>query len=82
ISNIVCASIINALSNKSKSQIMPSVPELVTGNLRDVIDFVKPERTKFLSMNTEFIYDGGNLIGNLLFLPDFDELVELISKLH
>ena len=81
ISNIVCASIINSLSNKSKSQIMPSVPELVTGTLREVIDFVKPEKTKFLSMNTEFIYDGGNLIGNLLFLPDFDELVRLIAKL-
>jgi two-component system, chemotaxis family, sensor kinase CheA len=81
ISNIVCASIINSLSNKSKSQIMPSVPELITGTLREVIDFVKPEKTKFLSMNTEFIYDGGNLIGNLLFLPDFDELVRLIAKL-
>jgi two-component system, chemotaxis family, sensor kinase CheA len=81
ISNIVCASIINALSNKAKAQIMPSVPELVTGNFREVLDIVKPEKTKFLSMNTEFVYEGDNLIGNLLFLPDFDELVQLIGKL-
>jgi len=82
ISNIVCASIINALSNKAKTQIMPSVPELVTGGFREVLDLVKPEKTKFLSMNTEFVYDGDNLIGNLLFLPDFDELVKLIAKLN
>jgi two-component system, chemotaxis family, sensor kinase CheA len=81
ISNIVCASIINSLSNKAKVQIMPSVPELVSGTFREVLDAVKPEKTKFLSMNTEFVYDGDNLIGNLIFLPDFDELVELIAKL-
>jgi len=61
---------------------MPSVPELVTGGFREVLDIVKPEKTKFLSMNTEFVYDGDNLIGNLLFLPDFDELVKLIAKLN
>ncbi len=81
ISNIVCASIINSLSNKAKVQIMPSVPELVSGTFREVLDAVKPEKTKFLSMNTEFVYDGDNLIGNLIFLPDFDELVGLIAKL-
>jgi two-component system chemotaxis sensor kinase CheA len=81
ISNIVCASIINSLSNKAKVQIMPSVPELVSGTFREVLDAVKPEKTKFLSMNTEFVYDGDNLIGNLIFLPDFDELVQLIAKL-
>lgn len=82
ISNIVCASVINSLSNKAKTQIMPSVPELVSGNFREVLDVVKPEKTKFLSMNTEFIYEGDNLIGNLIFLPDFDELVQLIGKLN
>jgi len=81
ISNIVCSSVMNSLSNKAKAQIMPSVPELVTGNFKEVLDVVKPEKTKFLSMNTEFIYEGDNLIGNLLFLPDFDELVKLISRL-
>ena len=81
ISNIVCSSVMNSLSNKAKAQIMPSVPELVSGNFKEVLDIVKPEKTKFLSMNTEFIYEGDNLIGNLLFLPDFDELVKLISKL-
>jgi two-component system chemotaxis sensor kinase CheA len=81
ISNIVCASVMNSLSNKAKAQIMPSVPELITGTFKQVIEFVKPERTKFLTMNTEFIYEGDNLIGNLIFLPDFDELVKLISKL-
>ncbi len=81
ISNIVCASVINSLSNKAKCQIMPSVPELVTGSFREVLDIVKPEKTKFLCMNTEFIYEGDNMIGNLIFLPDFDELTVLISKL-
>lgn len=81
ISNIVCASVMNSLSNKAKAQIMPSVPELVTGTFREVIEIVKPEKTKFLTMNTEFIYEGDNLIGNLLFLPDFDELIKLIAKL-
>ncbi|MDX1960343.1 MAG: chemotaxis protein CheW [Leptospiraceae bacterium] len=81
ISNIVCASVLNSLSNKAKAQIMPSVPEVVTGNFPEVLDIVKPEKTKFLSMNTEFIYEGDNLIGNLIFLPDFDELVKLIGRL-
>ena len=82
ISNIVCASVINSLSNKAKSQIMPSVPELFTGNFKDVISAVKPGDSKFLSMNTEFIYEGDNLIGNLIFLPDYEELVKLIAKLN
>jgi len=45
-----------------------------------VIDIVKPERTKFLSMHTEFNNQGSNLLGVLVFLPDFDELIELIRK--
>lgn len=81
ISNIVCASLINSLSNKAKAQIMPSVPELITGDFRELMDVVKPEKTKFLSMSTEFIYEGDNVIGNLIFLPDFDELVRLIGNL-
>ncbi|MBE7410620.1 MAG: chemotaxis protein CheW [Leptospiraceae bacterium] len=81
ISNIVCSSIINSLSNKSKSQIMPSVPEFISGSFREVLDIVKPEKTRFLMMHTEFIHEGGNLLGDLLFLPDFDELVKLISKM-
>jgi two-component system, chemotaxis family, sensor kinase CheA len=82
ISNIVCASVINSLSNKARVQIMPSVPELSTGTFREVLDAVKPEKTKFLCMNTEFVYEGDNMIGNLIFLPDFDELTLLIRKLN
>lgn len=82
ISNIVCASVINSLSNKARVQIMPSVPELVTGTFREVLDVVKPEKTKFLCINTEFVYEGDNMIGNLIFLPDFDELTKLIAKLN
>lgn len=80
ISNIVCSSVMNSLSNKMKKEILPSVPEMITGNFLDVLDIVKPERTKFLSMHTEFNHHGSNLLGVLLFLPDFDELVELIQK--
>lgn len=53
---------------------------MITGSFMDVIDIVKPERTKFLSMHTEFNHQGSNLIGVLVFLPDFDELVDLIHK--
>ncbi|MCC5813255.1 MAG: chemotaxis protein CheW [Leptospira sp.] len=81
ISNIVCSGVINSLSNKTKTEILPSVPEFITGKFNEVLDIVKPERTKFLSMHTEFNHDGNNLLGMLLFLPDFDELVELISKI-
>ncbi|MCG9876588.1 MAG: chemotaxis protein CheW [Leptospiraceae bacterium] len=81
ISNIVCAGVINSLSNKTKTEILPSVPEFITGSFIEVLDIVKPERTKFLSMHTEFNQEGNNLLGLLLFLPDFDELVELISKI-
>jgi two-component system chemotaxis sensor kinase CheA len=80
ISNIVCSSVMNSLSNKMKKEILPSVPEMIMGNFLEVIDIVKPERTKFLSMHTEFNHQGSNLLGVLLFLPDFDELVELIQK--
>ncbi|XDD41856.1 chemotaxis protein CheW [Leptospira sp. WS60.C2] len=80
ISNIVCSSVMNSLSNKLKKEILPSVPEMITGSFMEVIDIVKPERTKFLSMHTEFNHQGSNLIGVLVFLPDFDELVELIHK--
>lgn len=81
ISNIVCSGVINSLSNKTKTEILPSVPEFITGKFLEVLDIVKPERTKFLSMHTEFNHGGNNLIGILLFLPDFDELVQLISKI-
>jgi two-component system chemotaxis sensor kinase CheA len=80
ISNIVCSSVMNSLSNKLKKEILPSVPEMITGSFMEVVDIVKPERTKFLSMHTEFNHQGSNLIGVLVFLPDFDELVELIHK--
>lgn len=80
ISNIVCSSVMNSLSNKLKKEVLPSVPEMITGSFMDVIDIVKPERTKFLSMHTEFNHQGSNLIGVLIFLPDFDELVDLIHK--
>ncbi|MDF3822048.1 chemotaxis protein CheW [Leptospira sp. 96542] len=80
ISNIVCSSVMNSLSNKMKKEILPSVPEMITGSFMDVIDIVKPERTKFLSMHTEFNHQGSNLLGVLVFLPDFDELIDLIHK--
>lgn len=80
ISNIVCSSVMNSLSNKLKKEILPSVLEMITGSFMEVVDIVKPERTKFLSMHTEFNHQGSNLIGVLVFLPDFDELVELIHK--
>ncbi|GBF49841.1 chemotaxis protein histidine kinase [Leptospira ryugenii] len=80
ISNIVCSSVMNSLSNKLKKEILPSVPEMITGSFLDVLDIVKPERTKFLSMHTEFNHEGSNLLGVLLFLPDFDELVDLIQN--
>lgn len=80
ISNIVCSGVMNSLSNKLKKQILPDVPELINGSFMEVIEIVKPERTKFLSMHTEFNHEGSNLLGVLVFLPDFDELVELIQK--
>lgn len=80
ISNIVCASVLNSISNKAKVSVMPDVPELVEGTFLEVLDVVKPERTKFLSMLTEFNHEGNNLLGVLLFLPDFDELMSLIPK--
>jgi len=81
ISNIVCSGVINSLSNKTRTEILPSVPEFITGKFSEVLEIVKPERTKFLSMHTEFNQGGNNLLGILLFLPDFDELVKLISKI-
>ncbi|TGL64562.1 chemotaxis protein CheA [Leptospira sarikeiensis] len=80
ISNIVCASVLNSISNKAKVGVMPDVPELVEGTFLEVLDVVKPERTKFLSMLTEFNHEGNNLLGVLLFLPDFDELMSLLPK--
>lgn len=81
ISNIVCASVLNSISNKAKVSVMPDVPELVEGTFLEVLDVVKPERTKFLSMLTEFNHESNNLLGVLLFLPDFDELMSLLPKL-
>lgn len=81
ISNIVCSSLINSLSNKTKEEILPSVPELVTGSFGEVLDIVKPEHTKFLVMHTEFNYIGNHLLGLLFFLPDFDELVDIVAKI-
>ncbi len=80
IANIVCASVLNSISNKAKVSVMPAVPELVEGTFLEVLDVVKPERTKFLSMLTEFNHEGNNLLGVLLFLPDFDELMSLLPK--
>ncbi|XDD49327.1 chemotaxis protein CheW [Leptospira sp. WS92.C1] len=80
ISNIVCSSVMNSISNKAKATVMPSVPEFLEGTFMQVLDVVKPERTKFLSMLTEFNHEGNDLLGVLLFLPDFDELIHLIPR--
>ncbi|MDV6234557.1 chemotaxis protein CheW [Leptospira ellisii] len=80
ISNIVCSSVMNSISNKAKASVMPSVPEFLEGTFMQVLDVVKPERTKFLSMLTEFNHEGNDLLGVLLFLPDFDELMQLIPR--
>lgn len=80
ISNIVCSSVMNSISNKAKATVMPSVPEFLEGTFMQVLDVVKPERTKFLSMLTEFNHEGNDLLGVLLFLPDFDELIELLPR--
>ncbi|MCG6167274.1 chemotaxis protein CheW [Leptospira sp. FAT2] len=80
ISNIVCSSVMNSISNKAKASVMPSVPEFLEGTFMQVLDVVKPERTKFLSMLTEFNHEGNDLLGVLLFLPDFDELIQLIPR--
>ncbi|EKO13551.1 chemotaxis protein CheW [Leptospira kirschneri] len=80
ISNIVCSSVMNSISNKAKASVTPSVPEFLEGTFMQVLDIVKPERTKFLSMLTEFNHEGNDLLGVLLFLPDFDELLQLIPR--
>ncbi|EMO90627.1 chemotaxis protein CheW [Leptospira noguchii] len=80
ISNIVCSSVMNSISNKAKASVTPSVPEFLEGTFMQVLDVVKPERTKFLSMLTEFNHEGNDLLGVLLFLPDFDELLQLIPR--
>ncbi|AOP33356.1 chemotaxis protein CheA [Leptospira tipperaryensis] len=80
ISNIVCSSVMNSISNKAKATVMPSVPEFLEGTFMQVLDVVKPERTKFLSMLTEFNHEGNDLLGVLLFLPDFDELIQLLPR--
>lgn len=48
ISNIVCSSVMNSISNKAKASVTPSVPEFLEGTFMQVLDVVKPERTKFL----------------------------------
>jgi two-component system chemotaxis sensor kinase CheA len=80
ISNIVCAGVINSLSNKTHSQILPSVPEFSVTTFQKALEQVKPGDNEFLTMHTEFNHQGNNLIGILLFLPDFEQLLELISE--
>jgi two-component system chemotaxis sensor kinase CheA len=86
LTNIVGASILNELANKTSLSITPTVPEFMMGSVDDLLGFVQqkgqPELdSKLIYISTDFFRDDTELLGRLFMLPSRPNLVDLITRL-
>lgn len=86
LTNIVGASILNEIANKTGAAIPPTVPGYVHGTVKELIGMLKtrdPEvqGRKLLYFSTDFYREGMQLFGRIFFMPDGTSLSEIIRKL-
>lgn len=86
ITNIIGASVINVIAEKTSMSIQPSVPTIVHDYMQSIVDSIlvmhNISNDYALVMETEFYYENDKLIGNLLILPETESLKKIVSKLR
>ncbi|MCB1166338.1 MAG: chemotaxis protein CheC, partial [Leptospiraceae bacterium] len=86
LTNIVGASILNELANKTGLAITPTVPEFMMGNVDDLLSSIQskshPELdSRLIYISTDFFREDTELLGRLFMLPSRPNLVDLVSRL-
>ncbi|MBL8021903.1 MAG: chemotaxis protein CheW [Leptospirales bacterium] len=86
LANIVCASILNELANKTGISIPPTVPGYIHGSTAMLVDRLK-ERDKgiagrkLLYFSTDFYRGEMELLGRIFMVPDEQSLSQIVKKL-
>jgi two-component system chemotaxis sensor kinase CheA len=86
LTNIVGASILNEIANKTGAAIPPTVPGYVHGTVKELIAMLTARDPavagrKLLYFSTDFYREGMQLFGRIFFMPDEASLSEIIRKL-
>lgn len=86
LTNIVGASILNEIANKTGVSIPPTVPGYVHGTTKQLIALLTERdeavaNRKLLYFSTDFYRDQMQLFGRIFFMPDENSLSEIIRKL-
>lgn len=86
ITNIVGSSVVNAISEKTGLDILPSVPVIVHDFMQAILDSIlvmhNMKNDYALIMDTVFYYEDDRTMANLLIVPDADSLKNLVSNLR
>ena len=86
LTNIVCASILNALANKTGMSIPPTVPGYLHGPGRALIEQITKRdadvvRRKLLYFSTDFYRGEMELLGRIFFMPQENSLAQIVKKI-
>lgn len=86
LTNIVGASILNEIANKTGVSIPPTVPGYVHGTTQQLVTLLTDRdagvaNRKLLYFSTDFYRDQMQLFGRIFFMPDENSLSEVIRKL-
>jgi two-component system chemotaxis sensor kinase CheA len=86
ITNIVGASVVNAISEKTGLVIMPDVPLIRRDYMQAILDSIlaahNVRNEYLLTMDTEFYYQDDRVMGNLMIIPETDSLRKLVEHLQ
>lgn len=86
ITNIVGASVVNAISEKTGLVIMPDVPLIRRDYMQSILDSIlaahNVRNEYLLTMDTEFYYQDDRVMGNLMIIPETDSLRKLVEHLQ
>ncbi len=86
LTNIVCASILNELANKTGMSIPPTVPGYLHGKNTALIEQITARdpdvvRRKLLYFSTDFFRGEMELLGRIFFMPEEASLAQIVKKL-
>lgn len=86
LANIVCASILNELANKTGISIPPTVPGYIHGSTAMLVERLKERdkgiaSRKLLYFSTDFYRGEMELLGRIFMVPDEQSLSQIVKKL-
>ncbi|MBN1532496.1 MAG: chemotaxis protein CheW [Spirochaetes bacterium] len=86
ITNIVGSSVINVIAEKANTVIKPGLPTIVHDYMQSIIDSILVMHNMVndyaVVMDTTFYFEGDQIIGHLLYLPEAESLKIIIDKLR